>query len=516
MDNIDDELSRLGGNFGGGGPLAIAITYTEETQLAGLNLYPGDAFYVNWFWRAPQGVVQAEAEVRVGDQIVAKGVGEPETYPIEGRQLLVPGRGYPRPKELYQIGENAITVVVRDPQSGAKAIARELVPIQLPPLDSWWEWLYPPVPPPWKQEYTVGGRLTNSGKATISISKAWMREQELDEQGALRTDVPITNFTTFQGSIPPGFPVSVEATSLKQDWTWLMNWPGTYEKEFRYSLELWVEDEFGNRYPPLKPDSKTLRISVSNKKRWFARGQAALLGVSVGTVVTAVAIGAASLIPIGLAAAGVIPLSGIKKVTGAIGARLKADDPIEPDYTFDDPAESSQPERLRATDDKYFDGIAEGLYVIDAVLLAIDDLGRAEGRWLAAKMQDADTAAIRQFQEQRRHIERLVELEPRLQRSVDDLFELRWPYGERVAEHLRVWQQSGLPPEMRAVWTENDVPIDLQDRIIADIATRGAELIPPGGIASIAGIAGASILQVLQSIIRADGPGPVRVPVGVK
>lgn len=178
-------------------------------------------------------------------------------------------------------------------------------------LARYWDWTSPAgadrsagylgVTSAWKEAYTVGGRVSN--KSAFAVFTAAV---QIDTTGLWRnmTQPPSGPLTAVDsrnvGPLQPGENDSVGdalITGQVQDYKWLDNVTGSYANQpinnsITYVATIVLRDSFGNTYPPIKSESFSVFVPVSQAKLSAANAAhgAFILGTTLGALAVILAV----------------------------------------------------------------------------------------------------------------------------------------------------------------------------------------------------------------------------------
>ncbi|TMG72414.1 MAG: hypothetical protein E6H80_11840 [Betaproteobacteria bacterium] len=332
------------------------------------------------------------------------------------------------------------------------------------------------------------------------------------EPGGPRTPAPV--------SAPPLLPIlsgaGEQATwpGLSQAWQWTSAplWrrdgpgDGPESKNFLYTVDFSLLDEFNNSYPTQTSAPLRIKVAVSFSKD--ACRITAEINVDLAAFTTVIAF-IALFSPGGQASAAALFLSaaGFEALSITFG-NLALDPPV-PDFRYDEVLHVVPPERGpdRKGVPPWLATLSPITELLSRVVRAIAVLGPTEARLLAARMDNNATAINRQAANYRDAV-RILEMaasalpgaasEAAL--AIEESGAL--PPDKRVQETLAAVKRKGVPADARELWMRSNLPEESLARLEA--VMREVRLpLPPFT---------ASLREAMQALLRATDAIVARTP----
>jgi hypothetical protein len=413
------------------------------------------------------------------------------------------------PKDFYTLNQRnllelAVTASGKDPGPYRDSTQ---VSVKSTVTGGWWTWTSPPQGTAfkWKEEtYALLGALINHGFATATPQALTLMQQE---PGGPRTRAPV--------AAPPVVPILPGAgepatwPGLSQAWRWtgppLWTLDGPASKNFLYTVDFSLLDEFNNSYPTQTSPPLRIKVAVSFSKdacRITAEVNVGLAALATACGLLALATGA-----IATAVQYFASAAGLLLVSTTFG-NLALDPPV-PDFRYDEVLPVVPPERRPDSEEvphslATLSPIAE---LLSRIVRAIEVLGPTEARLLAARI-DNNAAAIDRQAANYRNAVRILEMaasalpgaanEAAL--AIEEAGDL--PPDERVQETLASVQRKGVPADARTLWIRSNLPEESLVRLEA--VMREIKLpLPPFT---------ALLREAMQALLRATDAIAARMP----
>jgi hypothetical protein len=316
-------------------PLAVASGGPKLRFFATRSIFPGEAVPISWrIQNFCNDIGKATAQVSfqgtvlytsVGYQVGLQDAEKGEDIEIGPTAAVAPG--------FYKVGTSKLTLEITgtgtDP---GPYTATTLVTVMLEPVSG--NWAFTMSTPgivggaPWKDPYTVSGRLTNPAHAAMLPSSV-----VLDETSNVGSPIARIASPPIGAIVPGAFGSAI--WSLIQTWSWLI--PGVWVQTgpsfgfFDYSVTFAMQDAYGNAYPARTSASESVVVSVSLVKIAFAvlagLSAAVGLGLAIAGLAAVAGVFTAVAAPVLFAAAGVA-------FTIAAGQGLAALDPPVANFDY--------------------------------------------------------------------------------------------------------------------------------------------------------------------------------------